>query len=147
MTWRQSLTDRLWRFGAYVLTSITVLKANVRGFGRGGTAERRPVASRAWRYAVYMLGSMAVLMGCYWLFLLSAPRGWGGRSTLQILLFATLLLIIPACVSLLFGFRAILAAQEGRAGRALVSVLIAISAVPLAWLLTLVAHSRRMLPF
>ncbi|HET9355404.1 MAG TPA: hypothetical protein VFO42_04490 [Sphingomicrobium sp.] len=88
-----------------------------------------------------------MLMGCYWLFLLSAPMGWGGRSTLQIILFATLLLIVPAGISLSFGFRAILAAQDGLAGKAIVSAIIAVSAVPLAWLITIFAHSRQMLPF
>ena len=99
------------------------------------------------RYPVYLLATIALLMGCYWLFLLTAPRGWGGRSGLQIALFATLLLIVPAAMALVFGCRAILAAQEGSARKALISAIIAISAVPIAWFVTIYGHSRGMLPF
>ena len=102
---------------------------------------------KRWRYPVYLLATIALLMGCYWLFLLTAPRGWGGRSGLQIALFATLLLIVPAAMALVFGCRAILAAQEGSARKALISAIIAISAVPIAWFVTIYGHSRGMLPF
>jgi hypothetical protein len=105
------------------------------------------MTGKMWRYPVYLLAIIAVLMGCYWLFLLTAPRGWGGRSDLQIVLFATLLLIIPAATALIFGCRAILAAQEGRARKAAVSVIVAVVAVPIAWAITIYAHSRGMLPF
>ena len=109
--------------------------------------KREALIGKLWRYPVYLLAVIAVLMGCYWLFLLSAPRGWGGRSELEIVLFATLLLIIPASIALVFGFRAILAARERLAGKAVVSVIVAISAVPIAWVVTIYAHSRGMLPF
>ena len=102
---------------------------------------------RLWRYPVYVLAIAAVLMGSYWLFLLTAPNGWGGRTTIQIFLFATLLLIIPAGISLYFGFKAILAARERLARKAVISVTLAIGAVPAAWLITMFAHTRRMLPF
>ena len=105
------------------------------------------MSGRLWRYPVYVLAAAAVLMGSYWLFLLSAPKGWGGRSELQVVLFSTLLLIIPSAIALTFGFRAILAARERLARKAIVSVLIAISAVPTAWFITIYAHSRGMLPF
>ncbi|HVJ69996.1 MAG TPA: hypothetical protein VM531_00560 [Sphingomicrobium sp.] len=105
------------------------------------------MTGKMWRYPVYLLAIIAVLMGCYWLFLLTAPRGWGGRSELQIVLFATLLLIIPAATALIFGCRAILAAQEGRARKAAVSVIVGVGAVPIAWVITIYAHSRGMLPF
>ena len=105
------------------------------------------MTGKMWRYPVYLLAIIAVLMGCYWLFLLTAPRGWGGRSDLQIVLFATLLLIIPAATALIFGCRAILAAQEGRARKAAVSVIVGVGAVPIAWVITIYAHSRGMLPF
>ena len=105
------------------------------------------LAGRLWRYPVYLLACAAVLMGSYWLLLLSAPRGWGGRSLFQMLLFAALIVVTPSAISLFFGFRAIHAARERIAGRAVVSALVAVSAVPLAWLITITAHSRRMLPF
>ncbi len=105
------------------------------------------MAGRIWRYAIYLLAGIAVLMGCYWLFLLAAPKGWGGRSELQIVLFATFLLIVPAAIAMVFGFRAVFAAQERRARKAVISVIVAISAVPIAWLITIYAHSRGMLPF
>jgi len=105
------------------------------------------MTGKMWRYPVYLLAIIAVLMGCYWLFLLTAPRGWGGRSELQIVLFATVLLIIPAVTALIFGCRAILAAQEGRARKAAVSVIVGVGAVPIAWVITIYAHSRGMLPF
>ena len=102
---------------------------------------------KLWRYPVYLLATIAILMGCYWLFLLTAPRGWGGRSGLEIAMFATFLLIVPAAMALVFGCRAILAAQEGSARKALISAIIAISAVPIAWFVTIYGHSRGMLPF
>ena len=107
----------------------------------------KPLAGKLWRYPVYVLACIAILMGSYWLILLAAPRGWGGRSAAQIVLFSTFIVVIPSAASLFFGFRAIEAARERAPGKALLSVLVAISAVPLAWLLTLFAHTRRMLPF
>ena len=109
--------------------------------------KRQAILGRLWRYPVYLLSMVGVLMGCYWLFLLSAPRGWGGRSGLQIFLFATFLLIVPAGISLVFGFRAILATRDRLARRAIISMIVAISAVPIAWVVTIYAHSRGMLPF
>ena len=108
---------------------------------------RPSLAGKLWRYPVYLLACIAILMGSYWLILLSAPRGWGGRSVVQIVLFATLVVIAPAALSLGFGFRAIHAAQDRAAAKAVASVLVAISAVPLAWLVTFYAYSHRMLPF
>ena len=105
------------------------------------------MTGRLWRYPVYLLAVVAVLMGCYWLFLLTAPRGWGGRSELQIALFSILLLIVPSAIALIFGFRAILAARERFVRRAIISVIVAISAVPTAWLITIYAHTRGILPF
>ena len=105
------------------------------------------MTGKLWRYPVYLLAVIAVLMGSYWLFLLVAPKGWGGRSELQIALFSILLLIIPAAIALTFGFRAILAARDRIARKAIISVVVAISAVPTAWLITIYAHSRGILPF
>lgn len=102
---------------------------------------------RLWRYPVYALAVIAILMGSYWLFLFTAPQGWGGRTTGQIFLFATLLLLLPASLSLYFGSRAILAARERHARRAVLSAIVAISAVPIAWFVTIYGHSRGMLPF
>ena len=99
------------------------------------------------RYPIYLLSIVAVLLGCWWLFFLSAPRGWGGRTELQVFLFASILVIVPAAVSMLFGFRAILATRERQAVKALISVIVGIVAVPLAWVVTIFGHALRLLPF
>ena len=105
------------------------------------------LAGKLWRYPVYLLACIAVLMGSYWLLLLSAPKGWGGRSLFQIFLFASIVVVTPSAISLFFGFRAIQAAQDRLPRKALISVLVAVSAVPLAWLATWYSYTRRMLPF
>ena len=99
------------------------------------------------RYPVYLFAIISVLLGCWWLFFLAAPKGWGGRSTLQIVLFSTLLVVIPAAISMAFGFRAILAARERQSAKAFASVIVGIVAVPVAWFLTIYGHAMRWLPF
>lgn len=102
---------------------------------------------KLWRYPVYVLAIVAVLMGSYWLVLLAAPNGWGERSAVEIFLFSTLLLVLPAGISIVFGLTAILAARERLARNAVLSVIVAISAVPAAFMITMYLHARRMLPF
>ena len=58
---------------------------------------------KLWHYPVYLLATIAILMGCYWLFLLTAPRGWGGRSGLQIALFACVYSVLQKIVDLWTG--------------------------------------------
>jgi hypothetical protein len=84
-----------------------------------------------WRWAVYGAATLATLLAALFMMGLSAPLGWSGRSTIQIYMFAILIVVLPSAVTVTASIKAILAAQAAVPRRAVAWTLLAVAAIPL----------------
>ena len=92
------------------------------------------------------MASFAVLAAAVWMLgvtLSGSLMGWGGRSDGQIVLFVTLIVLLPFGLTTAAALRAVVLVQDGSIARGFLFGLLALTPLPLAFGL----ESLQVLPF